>query len=166
MPGLRWIEPSERLPLRWGTYRGRLVTGLLLLVGSGVAIAGSNTYQLLLLLAGMAGHLAGWTILPAEGWRRLVVAGPSTLACLLLLAGPQFTGVAVVPYLAWLLVRQRPPLSWLTIVFPIAAATLIGSVVTQYEGMLATVGVLAAVLGTSAWAARGIHVALRPAASG
>ena len=83
-------EPTALIPLRWGTYRERYLGGLWLIIGGGVAIAGSDTYVLLLLLAGTVAHAVGWCILPSAGWRRLVVVFPSTLAMWLLLPGPQY----------------------------------------------------------------------------
>src|SRR5690554_3424460 len=76
----RWEEPTWSIPLRWGTARERALAGLLLLVAGGIAIAGSNVFAIWLALLGGAAHLAGWAIMPAAGWRRVLVMLPSVAA--------------------------------------------------------------------------------------
>lgn len=160
-----WREPTSLLPLRWGWYRERLLLGAVLIVGGGVAIAGSNTWSLWLLALGTGAYLAGWSILPSAGWRRVVVLFPVTTAAWLLLTGPRFIGVIVIPFLAWLLVRHRPPRSYPTVLFVIATAIVIGRVfvtpegLSQYEYMSLALGIAIAVIVLSAWAARLLHAA-------
>ena len=63
----RWREPTFSLPLRWGTYRGRYLAGLLLIVGGAIQLQGSNTRTLPLLLIGTTAHAVGWSIIPQSG---------------------------------------------------------------------------------------------------
>src|SRR5664279_4379982 len=96
---------TTTLPLRWGTARARTVGGGILIVSGAVAIAGWDDFVPPLLLAGLLAHVAGWSAMPADGWRRVVAVIISTPAALALLTGPRFLGVLVLPYIAWLLVR-------------------------------------------------------------
>lgn len=153
-----WREPTARLPLRWGDYGTRLWGGLALILGGGVAIAGSDTYVLLLLLAGTVAHVVGWCILPSAGWRRVVAVGPATLSMWLLLPGPRWLVVLLIPYLAWLLVRHRPPLAWLTGILVLAGAIVLGQLYSAYADMLLALAIEFAILVGSAWAARAIAI--------
>ncbi|MBI5160352.1 MAG: hypothetical protein HY996_02905 [Micrococcales bacterium] len=153
-----FVEPTSRLPLRWGRYRDRTTWGLLLVVGGTIALAGADTFQLLILLAGTIACIVGWAIIPSDGWRRIAVAVPATLAGWLLLAGPRFVLVLVLPYLAWMLVRHRPALAWLTTGLVVAVALVVAELVTGYGDMLAALGVEAAALAVAAALARGIAV--------
>jgi hypothetical protein len=152
-----WREPTSLLPLRWGRYRERYLSGLCLIVGGGVAIAGSDTFALWLLWAGSITHIAGWCILPSAGWRRLVVILPSTISMWLLLPGPRYLVVLVIPYLGWLLVRHRPALAYPTAIFVLAGAILLGQVVSEYRDMLEVLGIEFAIVVASAWLARAIR---------
>ena len=154
-------EPTALIPLRWGTYRERYLGGLWLIIGGGVAIAGSDTYVLLLLLAGNVAYIAGWCILPSAGWRRLVAVFPSTLAMWLLLPGPQYLVVLVIPYLGWLLVRHRPALTYVTAIFVLAGAILLGEVYSAYRDMLEALAIAFAIMVGSAWIARSIAARAR-----
>ncbi|TPW74699.1 hypothetical protein [Schumannella soli] len=164
----RFVEPARALPLRWGSYRPRLIGGLALIVAGGVAIAGSNTFQLLLLLAGSTAHIVGWGIIPSDGWRRVVAALPATLGCWMALPGPRYLAVLVLPFAAWLLVRHRPPLAWLTaplvVIAAIGVALAIGELESgapgAYRWMLPGTAVMAAVLVGCASLARAIHAGL------
>jgi hypothetical protein len=155
--GRTWREPTSAVRLRWGSYRGRLAGGFVLIVGGGAAIAGSNTFSLLLALAGVVAHVAGWSILPSAGWRRVVASVPSTLAMIGLLGGPQFLGVLVIPYIGWLLVRHRPARSYPTLTFVLAAAIVVARIFTGYAEMLPALAIVVAVMIASAWAARLLH---------
>ena len=149
-------SPSPALPtpaLRWGTAGARAAWGGILIVSGAVAIAGSNTYVLLLLLAGVLAHLAGWAIMPAHGWRRVTAALISTPAALLLLTGPPFLGVLLLPYLGWLLVRHRPARSYPTLVFVAAGAVIVARLFPDYGGMLPALGIEFLVIVASAWVA-------------
>ena len=148
------MEPTSLLPLRWGVAGERVAAGLLLIVAGAVTIAGANAYAFWLILPGTAAHLAGWCIMPSDGWRRVVAAIVSTPAVWLLLTGPHFIGVLVLPYVGWMLVRHRPARAYVTVIFPIAGAVLIGNAFPDYSGMLAALGIEGAVLAASAWLAR------------
>jgi hypothetical protein len=147
---------TTTLPLRWGGARARTVGGGILIVTGAVAIAGSNTYVLLLLLAGLIAHVAGWAVMPGEGWRRVVAAVATTPAALALLTGPRFMWVLVLPYLGWLLVRHRPLRSYPTITFVLAGAVIVARLFPDYDGMLPAVVIEFAVIVASAWVAHAL----------
>lgn len=149
----RWHEPTRALPLRWGHYNDRYLAGLLLIVGGGIQLQGSNTWTLPLLLIGTAAHVIGWAIMPASGWRRLVVVVPATAQIWILLTGPYSAWTFVVPYLCWLLVRHRPARSYITVLFPLANGMILPQFFTEYTGMLPTLAISMAVLIASAWVA-------------
>lgn len=160
-PG-RWREPSSLVPLRWGTWAGRSGGGLWLIVSGGAAIAGSsaaNGFTLLLAALGGGAHLLGWAILPTSGWRRILVMLPSLLAMLTLLPGPAYLSVMVVPFLAWLLVRQRPLRVTPMAAFVVAAGIVLARIFPGYDGMLTAATVSLAVTVGAAWAARAVHAA-------
>ena len=150
----RWVEPTRALPLRWGHYNDRYAAGILLIVGGGIQLQGSNTWTLPLLLIGTVAHATGWSIMPASGWRRLVAVIPATAQLWLLLSGPESAWTFVVPYLCWLLVRHRPARSYITVLFPLANGFIVPQFFTEYTGMLATIAISMAVLIASAWLAR------------
>ena len=154
---------TTTLPLRWGTARERSIGGGILIVGGAVAVAGSDTYVLLLLLAGLLAHVAGWSVMPADGWRRVVAVVISTPAVLLLLTGPRFIGVLVLPYIGWLLVRHRPLRSYPTVTFVLAGAVILPRLFPDYSGMLPALGIEFALIVASAWAARAV-APIRPPA--
>lgn len=150
----RWREPTSLLRLNWGSYRERYIFGLVLIVGGGIQLEGSNTYTLPLLLIGTATHIVGWSIMPARGWRRLVVVVPATAQIWLLLTGPQSMWTFVIPYLCWLLVRHRPLAAYLTVLFPIADGFIIPQFFSEYSGMPLALAISMAVFIGSAWIAR------------
>ncbi len=150
----RWREPTSLLPLHWGHYRDRYVFGLVLIIGGAIQLQGSNTYTLPLLLIGTTAHIVGWSIMPARGWRRLLVVVPATAQIWLLLTGPQSMWTFVVPYLCWLLVRHRPASAYLTAVFPIANGFIIPQFFSEYSGMPLALAISLAVFIGSAWLAR------------
>lgn len=143
-------------PLRWGTAQERTVGGGILIISGAVAIAGWDNFVPLLLLAGVLAHLAGWSIMPAEGWRRVVAAVISTPAAFALLTGPRFSWVLVLPYIGWLLVRRRPLRSYPTLTFVLAGAVIVSRLFPDYSGMLPALGIEFAVIVASAWAARAV----------
>jgi hypothetical protein len=158
----RWVEPTSTVPLRWGSYRSRLLGGLLLIVAGGVAIAGGSAaspFAQFLLAAGTAAHVTGWSVLPSAGWRRVWALIPSTLEMWFLLTGPGWLSLLLLPYLGWLLVRHRPISAYPTALFVLAAATMVAGPFVEYSGMLPALGIVTAVMVVSAWAARAVHVA-------
>ncbi|MEO6532545.1 MAG: hypothetical protein ABIO06_03110 [Pseudolysinimonas sp.] len=157
---------TTTLPLRWGTSRARTVGGGILIVAGAVAIAGWDDFFPPLLLAGVLAHVAGWSVMPSDGWRRVVAVAISTPAALALLTGPRFIGVLVLPYIAWLLVRHRPARSYPTVTFVLAGAVILPLLFPDYSGMLPALGIEFAVIVASAWAARAVagpgHTPLEP----
>ena len=140
----------------------------MLIVGGGLAMAGSNSYSLWLLWVGLVAHAAGWCIQPSAGWRRIVAVLPSSVAMLGLLAGPHYLAVLVIPYIGWLLVRHRPGRSYPTVIFPLASAVIIWrEVPADYAGMLPALGIELAVIVISGFVARVLAIPTRssPAAS-
>lgn len=142
------------LSLRWGTYRGRYLAGLLLIVGGAVQLQGSNTWTLPLLLIGTTAHVIGWSIMPARGWRRMLVIVPATAQIWLLLTGPASVWMFVIPYLCWMLVRHRPALSYVTVLLPLANGFVIPQFTMEYSGMPVALTVSLAVFVGAAWLAR------------
>jgi len=155
----QWREPSSLLALRWGSWTGRSWGGLTLIVGGGVAIAGTTASTAWLATAGIMAHVIGWSVMPSSGWRRLAVVLPSTFAMVVLLSGPTYLAVLVIPFLAWLLVRHRPLRVWPMAAFVVAAGIVLARVYPDYSGMLPALGVAAGILVGSAWAARAVHAA-------
>jgi len=149
-----WREPTSLLPLRWGDAATRWWAGCWWIVGGGLAIAGSNTFSLWVLGIGTLFSVAGWCVLPSAGWRRTVAVGPAVLAMWLLLTGPRFVIVLVIPYLCWLLVRHRPWVTVFTAIPVVAIALLVGEVFGgDYSRMLEALGVVAVTMVASGWAA-------------
>jgi hypothetical protein len=147
--------PTSLPPLRWGDVPTRLWAGAWLLLGGGVAFAGSNTEALWVLAIGTVAHAAGWCLLPSAGWRRTVAVGPATLTMWLLLAGPRFVIVLVVPYLLWLLVRHRSALAALTAVPVAMVALLVGDAFGQdYTRMLTALGIVGVAMLAAGWLAQ------------
>jgi hypothetical protein len=158
----RWREPSSLVPLRWGTWAGRSWGGLWLIVAGGAAIAGSsaaNGFTLLLAALGAGAHALGWAVLPAKGWRRIAAIVPSTVAMVSLLPGPAYLIVLVIPFLAWLLVRQRPLRVVPMAAFVVATGIVLARVFPGYEGMLTAASVALFVVFGAGWAARAVHAA-------
>ena len=151
---LRWREPTARLPLRWGSYRGRYLAGLVLVVGGLLHLQSSTTHLLWPLVVGTVAHTIGWWILPAAGWRRLVVPLACGVQVWLLLTGPQSMWTLVIPYCAWLLVRHRPGISYLTVVLVAANGVLAAVLFREYAQMPLALTLSAGALSAAAWAAR------------
>jgi hypothetical protein len=64
--------------------------------------------------------------------------------------------VLVLPYIAWLLVRNRPARSYPTLTFVLAGAVIVARVFPDYEGMLPALVIEFAVMVGSAWVARAV----------
>jgi hypothetical protein len=150
---MRLPEPTRQLPLRWGGYVDRYVLGLALILGGGIGLQGANPRILLLLLAGTIMHAAGWAILPADGWRRVLGAVVGTAQIWLLLIGPAAVWTLVLPYLAWLIVRHRPLRSYVTVLFPLATGILVPQLTHQYQHQPIALTIALAVVVGSAWVA-------------
>lgn len=149
-----WREPTSLLPLRWGDEATRWWTGCWWIAGGGLAIAGSNTFSLWVLGIGTLFSVVGWCVLPSAGWRRTVAVGPAVFAMWLLLTGPRFVIVLVIPYLCWLLVRHRPGITALTAIPVAVVAVLVGNAFGgDYSRMPAALGVVAVTMLVSGWSA-------------
>ena len=149
-----WREPTSLLPLHWGTYRERYLLGMVLIIGGTIQLQGSNTYTNPFLLVGTTATAIGWSVMPARGWRRLLVVVPATAQIWLLLTGPLSVWTLVVPYLCWLVVRHRPASSFVTVVFPLANGVIVPQFVHEYSGMPVALVISMAVFVGSAWLAR------------
>ncbi|TXK19227.1 hypothetical protein [Homoserinibacter sp. GY 40078] len=154
--------PLSSLPLRWGDAPTRWWAGIWLIIGGGLAIAGANTFALWILPMGSAAHVAGWCILPCAGWRRTLAVAPSLLTMWLLLTGPRFLIVLVVPYLCWLLVRHRPAVTALTGIIVAVVAWVVGDLLgDDYSRMLPALAIVLATMTAASILARLIEQAIR-----
>jgi hypothetical protein len=72
----------------------------------------------------------------------------------LLLTGPQSMWTLVIPYCAWLLVRHRPGISYLTVLAVAANGVLAIVLFREYAQMPLALFLSAGVLSGSAWMAR------------
>lgn len=158
----RWVEPTSLLPLRWGRYRDRWMLGLLLIAGGLLHLQSADTGNLVPLITGSAAHVAGWLVMPAAGWRRIVPLAPSTLVVWLVLTGPASMWTLAIPFLCWLLVRHRPWRSALAVGPVLANGVLCATLFAEYRWMPVALALTAAVLVGSAWGARALA---RPVAS-
>jgi len=147
----RHPDPASLLPLRWGRYPDRVAGGLLLMVGGLVQLQAASTENLIPLIWGSTAHMAGWLIMPARGWRRLVPLLPSTLVVWLLLSGPAAVITLIVPFLCWLLVRHRPWRSLLALGPVLLNGVLFASLLRAYEWIPLALAVSTVVLVGSAW---------------
>jgi hypothetical protein len=147
-------EPTRRLTLRWGTYAGRYLAGIMYIAAGMVILLSSNIYTIGFLLLGTVAHTAGWVILPATGARRLWAFWPSLIASFLLLTGPQILFVMAATLLGWLLVRERPLRSYIVLLFPIASGVVMAYSfhANIYEPL--AFGIEVVVVVVSAWLAR------------
>lgn len=155
-PRTRWREPASLLPLRWGTYRGRFLAGVTLIFLGAALVQLTSAYSLLVLPLGLFAHITGWCILPGIGWRRILGAGVGALMTIILLNGAPSTVFLVVPFATWLLVRQRPILSYVTLVIPPLASIVLAQLFPDYGWGVAVLSIAGAVLIASAWLARSL----------
>lgn len=151
-----FVEPTSLLPLRWGRYRDRWMLGLALIAGGLVHLQSADTGNLVPLITGSAAHVAGWLIMPADGWRRVLPLAPSTLVVWLVLTGPASMWTLTVPFLFWLLVRHRPWRSALAVGPVLLNGVLCATLFTEYRWMPVAVALTAVVLVGSAWGARAL----------
>ena len=160
---MRTPEPTRLLPLRWGAYVDRYVLGLAMILGGGLALQGANPHILPLLLSGTIMHAAGWAILPAGGWRRVLGALVGTAQIWLMLIGATAVWTFVLPFVAWLLVRHRPWRSYVTVLFPLATGILVPQLVHEYQFQPIALPAALAVVVASAWVAAYIARSALPA---
>ena len=148
----RWIEPTRALSLRWGTYIGRYLGGLSLIVSGAVGVQGATGSFPAAIGLGALGHVIGWSVIPSAGSRRIWVALPSLLSVIILLAGPLGLGLLAVPFAAWLVVRHRPLPTFLLALVVLATGIVLKD--SDRSGMLLALGIMAIVIVACAWLAR------------
>ncbi|GAA1207873.1 hypothetical protein [Rhodoglobus aureus] len=151
----RW-EPARRLPLKWGRYNDRYFAGLLLIIAGAVHLQGANNYTLIILLIGTTATAVGWSIMPARGWRRMIVILPTISQIWIMLTGPMSMWTLTIPLLAWLIVRHRPLISYLALALPIANGIILPRFFQEYSAMPEALAISTVVLVAAAWLARAI----------
>lgn len=150
----RFVEPTSLLTLRWGTYTGRYLGGLALIVSGTIGLQGANVNFGLPMLFGTIAHTAGWWIMPAAGWRRIWVVLPSLASILILLIGPAGIAALAICFGGWLLVRHRPPITFVLVPVLFLIGVLMRQVFAEYSGMLPAMAIMGALIVASAWLAR------------
>jgi len=147
-------EPTRRYRLRWGTYSGRYVGAIALLVSSAVAIPSGNTYAYFQIVVGITVYLVGWLVLPGRILRRIGMLFPALLGVVALLAGPHWLPLLALPFLAWLFVRERSALAYLAVLPFLAVTVALASRFSQFDVMLPAYAASAAAFVGCAWLAR------------
>lgn len=161
----RWTEPTRAIPLRWGSYPLRYVAAVVLIIGGALIVQPTSVYSGYLFEIGVPAQLLGWLIIPSSGARRAWFALPATLCSCLLLIGSAGTFALIVPFVAWLVVRERPGRSYLVLLLPLLSALILLNLFPQYgDGAIVVIASFVVLVG-SAWLARAI-AASRPSRSG
>lgn len=150
---MTYQEPTSLLPLRWGTYRGRYLAGLGLIVSGLIALQGGSAYFGLPLALGTLAHVTGWWILPAAGWRRIWAVGPSLIVVFVLLIGPAGVGLLSISLACWLLVRHRPAATFLLTLPVLGIGIVLREYLYEYSGMLPALAIMAVAIVACAWLA-------------
>lgn len=148
-----WNDRAAPLPLRYGSYRVRLVVAVTLLYGGGIALQLTSAYTLPIAVIGFVASVAGWVVVPASGWRRCVAVAPGVFGAAALLSGAASASLVAVSIAAWLFVRRRPAVTWAVLVLPIVAGVVLGGVYTQYGAGVEVAIVMGAVSIGSTWLA-------------
>jgi hypothetical protein len=156
----RWREPASNIPLRWGSYRGRYVTALVLILGGAVLVQTGSVYLPQVMLIGMGLHLVGWWIVPGRGWRRAIVSLPSLTTVMLILNGAAAMVFLVIPLAGWLWLRHRPLRAYPVLALPAVTAYILTLNFAQYGFGALVLAVSGAVVIGSAWLARSIAAAM------
>jgi hypothetical protein len=149
-----WTDPVIRAPRAWGWYQVRYLGGLALIALGVIATVLSSTYSLGFLLAGPVVHGMGWLLLPGSLWRRIAVLLPCLLGGLLLLAGAQFAGGFALLVAGWLVVRNRPPLSYGALLLPIGASFAFKEYLNEYSQNWVMLALGATISIGAAWLAK------------
>lgn len=149
----RW-EPARRLPLKWGQYNDRYFVGLVLIIAGAMHLQGANNYTLIILLIGTTSTAVGWSIMPAQGWRRMIVVIPAIAQIWIMLTGPMSMWTLAIPLLCWLIVRHRPLIAYLALALPIANGIILPRFFQEYSSMPEALAISAVVLVAAAWLAR------------
>lgn len=150
----RWSEPTRRVQLRWGTYLGRYLAGIGLIVSGLICLQGSNVNFGLPLGLGTLAHVIGWWVLPAAGWRRIWAVLPSLVAAFILLIGPAGVAILAAPLASWLLVRHRPAITFLLPVALFAIGMLLREYFSEYSAMIPALAIMGTLFVAFAWGAR------------
>ncbi|HEV7622744.1 MAG TPA: hypothetical protein VGO26_01295 [Amnibacterium sp.] len=147
-------EPTSRLPLTWGDYRGRYVVGVALLIAGAVLVSETTAVTLPLGLAGSAVHLAGWVVQPGRPLARAAVALPSLVFCWCTITGPKTMWLLALVLPCWLLVRRRPPITYWSVALPLGLGLALASAFSHVadKGLTFWTVVVGVILG--AWLAR------------
>lgn len=153
-PRPRFIEPTRRLPLKWGRYEDRYILGTVLIVSGTLALQASNIYAVVFIAQGFVALTVGWAILPARGWRRFLAATLAGGQAITMLVGPQSLWTLAVPFLLWMAVRHRPLRSYITVLFPVVSGISVAQFFEEYGGMPLALTISMAVFVASAWIAR------------
>ena len=141
------------MPLRWGTYRGRYLAGLGLIVSGLICLQGANANFGLPLALGTLAHVIGWWLMPAAGWRRIWAVLPSLAAAFILLIGPAGVAILAAPLASWLLVRHRPAVTFVLPVVLFAIGIALREYVSEYSAMLPALAIVGALVVAFAWSA-------------
>ncbi|WP_010203745.1 hypothetical protein [Salinibacterium sp. PAMC 21357] len=152
----RLWEPTRRLPLKWGRYNDRYFVGLVLIIAGAMHLQGANNYTLIILLIGTTSTAVGWSIMPARGWRRMIVVLPTISQIWIMLTGPMSMWTLTVPLLCWLIVRHRPLISYVALALPIANGIILPRFFQEYSSMPQALAISAVVVIAAAWLARAI----------
>ncbi len=151
-----WREPSSLIPLRWGGYRSRYLSAVFLILAGALVLQAGSAYADYLIVLGVGAHVAGWLILPARGVPRAAVALPSALLVGSLLLGSVAAVLLVAPLAFWLMLRQRPGISYLATLLPLASGLVLAQLYPQYGDGAIVVAVSLVVIVAAAWIARWI----------
>jgi hypothetical protein len=151
----RW-EPARRLPLKWGHYNDRYFAGLVLIIAGAMHLQGANNYTLIILLIGTTATAVGWSIMPAQGWRRMFVVLPTISQIWIMLTGPMSMWTLTIPLLCWLIVRHRPLICYVALAVPIANGIILPRFFQEYSSMPQALAISAVVVVAAAWLARAI----------
>ncbi|PRY67616.1 hypothetical protein B0I08_106223 [Glaciihabitans tibetensis] len=133
--------------------RGRYLGGLALIVSGSVAIQGGNSYALFLIVQGTVAFFVGWALLPGSRSRRMAVVVPAYLGAFAQLAGPQCAPALILPFVAWLVVRQRSRLSYLAVVPLLLVTVALAGSFREVADLAFTTPVSGIALVGSAWLA-------------
>jgi hypothetical protein len=152
-------EPARDIPLRFGTYSGRYVAGLSLLISGLICLQGASATVPIAMAVGSLAHAVGWWVLPSRGRRRAWISIASLTISWILLIGPAGVGLLAGSFAGWLYLRQRPAIAYVLIVPVFAAGLAIRAIDSQYEAMIPALGAMAIVIVGCAWLARAVSAA-------
>jgi hypothetical protein len=154
-------EPTSRLPIAWGDYSGRYLTGVVLLVGGAALVVQTTAATLSLGMLGSLLLLASWAVQPGRPLVRAAVAVPSLLLCWCTITGPKSMWVLALILPCWLLVRRRPPITYWTTLIPLGLGLLLASCTSLVADKDATFWVVVGGVVAAAWLSREYALKLR-----